>query len=510
MPAKIFSAAVVGLEAVPVEVEADIGGGEMGIFNVVGLPDAAISESRERVRSAVKNSQFDFPRLKITVNLAPANLKKHGPIYDLPIALSVVTAMGKGGWLSEALSDSWFVGELALDGTLRPVAGILPIACQAKELGIKKLFVPKANAREAAVINDLQIFGLKDFKQLGNHLSGRSPLIPEPLTDWCFTGHSGDLDFKNIAGQNHAKRALTLAAAGGHNILMSGSPGSGKTLLARSLPSILPALSLTEAVELTKVYSVAGVLSERQYLVEKRPFRAPHHSSSAVAIIGGGSWPRPGEVSLAHRGVLFLDEFGEFPRQILEGLRQPLEDGVVTVSRATGSLTFPAKFMLVAAMNPCPCGFLYDQEKPCRCTAAQLANYKRKLSGPILDRIDLYLDVPRLSFQELNATENNQSSAVIRQAVEQARARQTRRFVGTPFISNHEMTSEIARRFCVLDIDSRRLLEQAIERLCLSPRSYFKVIKLARTIADLADQDAISSAHVAEALQYRPPANVVS
>jgi len=504
MAAKIFSAAVVGLEALAVEVEADLGGGELGSFSVVGLPDAAICESRERVRSAIKNSQLEFPRLKVTVNLAPANLKKHGPLYDLPMALAVLQATGRGVWTKRNLTDSWFVGELALDGQLRPICGVLPIACQAAAWGVKNLFVPRANAAEAAVVEGIKVFGLDNLRQAIEHLSDRQQIAVYPTTEFVSSAGAATVDFKDVAGQAGAKRALTLAAAGGHNVLMSGSPGSGKTMLARALPGILPDLTLTESLELTKIYSVAGELSARQSLIMSRPWRAPHHSASTVAVIGGGSWPKPGEVSLAHRGVLFLDEFGEFPRQILESLRQPLEDGIVTVSRAAGSLTFPAKFMLVAAMNPCPCGFLQDREQPCRCTASQVAAYRRKLSGPILDRIDLYLDVPRLPFNELSEFGNNESSAVIKRAVSRARERQARRFARSPFLSNHEMTSEAVRQWCILDRPSRHLLEQALDKLHLSPRSYFRIIKLARTIADLAEAENIDAVHVAEALQYRP------
>jgi len=503
MSSKIYTAAVLGLEAEIVEVEADMGGGELGSFSVVGLPDIAVSEARERVRSAIKNSKLDFPKVKVTVNLAPANLKKQGSAYDLPIAISIITALGKFKQLTVDFSDAVFVGELALDGRLRSILGVLPIALAARRHGFKRIFLPRDNASEAALVPGLEAYPLDNLEQLVQHLAEHELVTPRGEEVPELGGVKHDIDMAHICGQEQAKRAMEIAAAGSHNILMSGTPGSGKTLLARTLPSILPDLSLDEALEITKIYSVAGHLKNGQALVRQRPFRAPHHSASNVALVGGGTWPRPGEISLAHRGVLFLDEFAEFPRNVLESLRQPLEDGIISVSRAAGSLIFPAKFILVAAMNPCPCGFLTDDARACTCTSRQVLSYQQKISGPIVDRFDLSVEVPRLEFKKLTAESGAESSEQIKLRVENARVRQRQRFANLPIITNSEMSSALVKKLCPLDSQSRDILEQAVRRLALSPRGYFRVIKLARTIADLAESELIKADHLAEALQYR-------
>ncbi|MDO8668277.1 MAG: YifB family Mg chelatase-like AAA ATPase [bacterium] len=502
MSSKILSAAVVGLDAELVEVEADILNAPLGAFIIVGLPDTAVSESRERVRSAIKNSDFNFPKRKVTVNLAPADLRKQGPSYDLPIAISILATTKK---INRAdFNNLLFVGELALNGELRPVNGLLSIAIKAKNSGITTIFVPAANAAEAKLVKDIEVIPVNDLRELVNHLEGKKIIPGAPEVNFNFSNIKIDFDMAHIKGQEHVKRAMEISAAGAHNMLMSGPPGSGKTLIARTLPSILPNLSLKEALEITKIYSVAGELPDQTPLMTSRPFRSPHHTASGAALVGGGAWPRPGEISLAHRGVLFLDEFAEFTRTVLENLRQPLEDGVIHVSRAASNLSFPAKFVLIAATNPCPCGYFGDREKPCVCSSSQIINYKKRISGPILDRIDLHIEVPRLKFDKLTSAIGGESSANIKIRVQNARVKQTKRFENTNFITNSEMSSEAVKRFCQVDNLSTNLLHRAVDQMHLSARAYFRVLKLARTIADLADEEKILTAHIAEALQYRP------
>jgi len=501
MSSKILSAAVIGLNAELVEVEADTGGGDHGIFAVVGLPDTAVSESRERVRSAIKNS--DFPRLKVTINLAPADLKKQGPSYDLPIAVSILLTTNRL-YIKDKPEEMLFVGELALNGDLRPVNGVLSIAIKARQEGIKTIFLPKANAAEAKLVKELEVIPVDSLRQLARHLEGLDIISPLEPCDFDFSNLAIVSDMAHIKGQEHVKRAMEIAAAGAHNMLMFGSPGSGKTLIARTVPSILPDLILEEALEITKIYSVAGELPNNVALMTNRPFRSPHHTASGAALVGGGAWPRPGEISLAHRGVLFLDEFGEFPRQVLENLRQPLEDGVINISRAAGNLSFPAKFVLVAAMNPCPCGYHGDKEKQCICSPVQILNYRKRISGPIIDRIDIHIEVPRIKFDKLSSDSDSEKSAIIKERIQAARAIQQARFKDSLYITNSEMTSEAVKRFCQVDEASRQLLRNAVDQMHLSARVYFRILKLARTIADLAGESKILTSHIAEALQYRP------